>query len=205
MRDRDNRDFAIILAAGYSTRMGTCKSTLPWHNGRSLLCYQTEQFLQAGITPTIVLGSHNAYRQADCPQASRVVVNYHCDRGKTSSILTGLESLPQNISTITISAVDQPRSTDIYRVLLQAHRHKKALITVPCYREKLGHPMIFSHQMLPKLQKIEEATLGLRQVIQKFYSKLNKVEFITPEILVDLNSPTEYQLELQKSNCLKLS
>ena len=67
MQNCPNRDFAIILAAGYSTRMGVCKTTLPWHNNQTLLRYQAEQFLQANITPIIVLGSHNAHRKSDCP------------------------------------------------------------------------------------------------------------------------------------------
>ncbi|MGV2830030.1 nucleotidyltransferase family protein [Myxosarcina sp. GI1(2024)] len=200
MGERYNRDFALILAAGYSTRMGTCKATLPWHNGRSLLRYQAEEFLQAGFMPIIVLGTHNAHLQTDCPHGSRIVINQQGDRGKTSSILTGLQSLPQTVSTITISAVDQPRSTHVYMALLQAYRSKKALITIPCYREKLGHPILFSHQILPELEKIEEATFGLRQVIHKFYCQLHRIKFMTPEILIDLNTPAEYRLELQKSS-----
>ena len=194
-----NRDFAIILAAGFSTRMGTCKTALPWRNGKTLLRYQAEQFLPAGITPIIVLGSHNAHRQTDCPDGSRIVINKFSDCGKTSSILAGLQSLPLEFSSVIISAVDQPRSLYIYQTLLQTYKQTKAPIIAPCYRGKLGHPLLFGECLLPELKNITEASLGLRQVVNKFYLKIEKVEFSTSEVLTDLNTPSSYQLELSKT------
>ena len=124
MPNYSNRDFAIILAAGKSTRMGICKTTLPWHNKQTLLRYQAEQFLLADITPIIVLGSHNAHRRSDCPPGSEVVINFNNNLGKTSSILTGINCLPKLFSTVTISAVDQPRSSYIYQTLVQVYRQE---------------------------------------------------------------------------------
>lgn len=210
--DCSNRDFAIILAAGFSTRMGICKTTLPWRN-RTLLSYQAEQFLLAEITPIIVLGSHNAHRQIDCPDGSQVVVNCksdlapseaRCDRGKTGSILTGLDSLPPSFSTVTISAVDQPRPFEIYQTLLQSYRQEKALIIAPCYRKRLGHPLLFSSELLPELKTIEESTLGLRKIVQKFYYALRKIEFTTENVLIDINNRNTYQIEWQKQHSVKI-
>ncbi len=191
------KHFALILAAGLSTRMGTCKTTLPWRNNRTLLYYQAEQFLLAGITPIIVLGSHNAHRQSDRPQDSLVVINNRCSSGKTSSILAGLQTLPESFASVTISAVDQPRSARIYQSLLQAYRQEQALITAPCYRGKLGHPLLFSNQLLPSLQNIRESKAGLREIVGRFYSEIKKIN-LTSEVLVDLNEPDKYQLELAK-------
>ena len=188
-------NFAIILAAGASTRMGTCKTTLPWQ-GSTLLQYQAEQFLLAGFTPIIVLGSHNLQRQ-DCPLGSQVVINPAPERGKTSSILTGLQALPPKWSALFISAVDQPRSTNIYQTLFQVHQAQAALITAPTYAGKLGHPLLFSHQLYPELKNISDETLGLRQIVQKFSAAIAKVE-TTSEVLIDLNTPTSYQTQLQK-------
>ncbi len=195
MGDGNNRDYALILAAGFSTRMGTCKTTLPWRKGRTLLEYQTEQFLLAGITPIIVLGSHNAHSQIDYPNGSQVVINYKCDRGKTSSILTGLQSLPPEFSTLIISAVDQPRSTRVYQTLLQAYEKQKAPITAVCYGNKLGHPLLFSYKLLPELYNISESKLGLREIVQKFYSEIDRVEFHSDEVLIDLNDRETYERE----------
>lgn len=196
--DCRNRDFALILAAGFSTRMGTCKTTLSWHN-QTLLSYQAEQFLLANITPIIVLGSHNAHRQTDCPNGSHVVINHNSDRGKTGSILIGLDALPTSFSTVIISAVDQPRPFEIYQTLLQSYRQEKALIVAPCYRQKSGHPLLFSARLLPELKTIEESTFGLRKIVQKFALELKKIEFTTTNILIDINHRGTYREEWQKT------
>ena len=191
---RKIKHFALILAAGLSTRMGTCKTTLPWRNNQTLLKYQVEQFLLANITPIVVLGSHNAARRSDCPDRSQVVINEKSNLGKTSSVLAGLNVLPTKFSTLTISAVDQPRSTHIYQTLLQAHRKKKSLITAPCYQDKLGHPLLFSYNLLPQIKQIDESSFGLRKIVQKRYLEINKVNFDNSEILIDMNHRNTYQL-----------
>ncbi|MGB3293614.1 MAG: nucleotidyltransferase family protein [Phormidesmis sp.] len=197
-----SRDFAIILAAGFSTRMGVCKTTLPWHNQQTLLRYQAEQFLQANITPIVVLGAHNAGRQSDCPVGSQVLIKAEGDRSKTSSILTGLDVLPPETSTITISAVDQPRAAHIYQTLLQAYRQEKALITAPYYRGRAGHPVLFSHRLLPDLKKISDSNLGLRKLMQELHSTIKRVAVATPEVFVDINDEETYRLLLK--NDLKI-
>lgn len=193
-----DRHFALILAAGLSTRMGTCKATLPWRNDQSLLRYQAEQFLLANITPIVVLGSHNADCQQDCPDGSQVVINCNISKGKTSSILAGLTMLPPNFATLMISAVDQPRSSHIYQTLLQAHREKKSLITAPCCQDKLGHPLLFSNRILPDLKQLKESNSGLREIVNKRYLEINKVNFDSLEIFIDMNYKNIYQLEILK-------
>ena len=199
----NNQNFALILAAGFSTRMGVCKTTLPWRNDRTLLHYQAEQFLQAGIVPIVVLGSHNADRRSDLPHGSLVTINHNSDRGKTSSILTGLNLLPDSFLTITISAVDQPRSSDVYRALLTAYYEAKASIVAPYNGESLGHPLLFSERLLPELKNIKDSSFGLREVVQRFYSKIEKVNIENADISSDLNNPTIYQLELQKIKVIR--
>ena len=204
MPNYNNKDFAIILAAGLSTRMGVCKTTLPWHNGRTLLRYQAEQFLLAGITPIVVLGSHNAYRRSDCPPGSKVVINFNCKQGKVSSILTGLNALPHKFSSVIISAVDQPRSAYIYQILLQSYKQNKSLIVAPCYGDRLGHPLLFSHELLPDLKQVNESTFGIRKVIKDLTDKIYKIELSSSEIFIDVNNKNAYCLAFEnQSNLLK--
>jgi len=199
MQNCPNRHFAIILAAGLSSRMGTCKTALPWHNNRSLLRYQAEQFLLANITPIVVLGSHNAHRRSDCPLGSQVVINANSHLGKTTSILAGLDCLPLNFSSLIISAVDQPRSTDVYKILLQAYEQNNTSITALCCNGKLGHPLLFSNRLLSELKQIDDSTLGLREVVKNRQLEINKVNFSSLEIFIDLNYINTYRSELEKA------
>jgi len=183
--------FALILAAGASRRMGTCKAGLPWRNGKSLLSYQVEQLLLAKIVPVVVLGLHNYQQQV--PAGTTVAINHNPSAGKVSSILTGLKHIPQ-FDCLLISAVDQPRSSWIYQKLLQAYISSSSVpITAPHYQGKLGHPLLFSSSVRSHLENLSEAGFGLRQVVQRFYSQIQRVEFDTPEVLLDLNTPEAYQ------------
>ncbi|WP_445633186.1 MobA-like NTP transferase domain-containing protein [Nostoc sp. DSM 114161] len=185
-------NFAIVLAAGKSTRMGTCKTSLPWGAGKTLLTYQLEQWLSLGFTPVVVLGLHNSQQQKDCLCGSLSVINPYSDARKTTSLLTALEYVPQNFEVLAISAVDQPRKLEIYQKLLTAHQDNLALITAPTYQGKMGHPLLFNNQIRSHLQNIREETLGLRQVIQEFYPVICKVEFNDPSVLLDINTPEVY-------------
>lgn len=188
-----NNNFAIILAAGNSTRMGTCKTSLPWYNNQTLLQYQVTEFIKADFTPIVVLSPQNAASQPNVPPEAQTIINPDPNRGKTSSILTGLTQIPQDFTTLAISAVDQPRPKEVYQKLRYFHQLNKALITAPTHNDRIGHPLIFSPEMLPHLNSISEATQGLRQIVKEFNSSIQKVEFNQPIVLADLNTPEHYQ------------
>jgi molybdenum cofactor cytidylyltransferase len=193
-------NFAIVLAAGISTRMGICKTLLPWCEGKTLLTYQLEQWLLADFTPLVVLGSHNIDREKDCSPGSLTAINSDVNSGKTTSILTGLQAIPKDFQILAISAVDQPRKIDIYKQLIKAHKNNSALITAPTYKGQMGHPLLFGNRMRSRLENIREETLGLRQIIQEFYPLINQVEFDNSNILLDINTPETYQTHLPKTS-----
>lgn len=195
------RAIAIILAAGFSTRMGQCKASLPWHNSTTLLTYQIEQFHQAGIASIVVLGAHNAHQRAHCPSHCTVTLNPDSSQGKVSSILTGLNQLPDEWDGVFISAVDQPRPTEVYRELLVAFKGGRSPITIPLWRDssderghqRPGHPPLFSRTLLPDLLGIRDETLGLRHVIQTYRDATHYLPMTSPTILLDLNTPELYK------------
>ncbi|MEM7553810.1 MAG: NTP transferase domain-containing protein [Cyanobacteria bacterium P01_A01_bin.84] len=193
---------AIILAAGLSRRMGSCKTSLMWIDGQRLLTYQTQEWLFVGFTPVVILGVHNQDKaKYSCP-GSLNVVNYNSNLGKVSSILTGLNHISDAVEVIAISAIDQPRSLEVYQKLYESHKDSSSLITAPIYNDKMGHPLLFSHKIRKNLESIKEETLGLRQIIQEFDLEVNRVDFDDSQVLLDMNTPSVYQnsLLLVKNN-----
>ncbi|TVP63832.1 MAG: nucleotidyltransferase family protein [Nodularia sp. (in: Bacteria)] len=178
--------------------MGTCKTSLPWGEGKTLLTYQIEQWLSVDFTPVVVLGLHNSQKQQDCPSDSLTVINPDASSGKTTSILTGLQNIPPDFDILAISAVDQPRKLTIYQKLISAHKTNLSLITAPTYHGKMGHPILLGNEMRSHLENIHENTLGLRQVIQDFHSVIYQVEFDNSAILLDINTPEIYREQLLK-------
>lgn len=187
------KNFAIILAAGKSTRMGACKTSLPWYNNQTLLQYQITEFLKSDFIPIVVLSPENATSQPEFLSETQTIINPNPELGKTSSILTGLTQIPPDFTTLAISAVDQPRPKEVYQKLRYFHQLSKALITAPTHNDRLGHPLLFSPEILPYLNSISEATQGLRQIVKEFNSRIQKIEFNHPIVLADLNTPEHYQ------------
>ncbi|MEB3211497.1 MAG: nucleotidyltransferase family protein [Leptolyngbyaceae bacterium] len=186
---------SIILAAGHSVRMGRCKTMLPWRDGSTLLTYQIQEFVAVGVQPVVVLGPHNHQRSApvDLPTAIQWTTNPAPETGKVSSILHGLDHLPSQWDAVFISAVDQPRSADVYRQLLAAFDVHHALITVPSYQHRTGHPALFSRHLWPQLRAISDETHGLRHVVETYRDSTHYVTMDTAEVLLDLNTPAQYE------------
>ncbi len=176
--------------------MGTCKTSLPWYKDKTLLSYQLENWILFDFTPVVVLGLHNKEHQKVSNPTSVFAINKNANTGKTSSILEGLQHVPDDFEILAISAVDQPRNPKIYCELVEAHENNSALITVPTYQGKIGHPLLFANGMRSHLENIREETFGLRQIIRDFYSEIQQVEFHTSSVLVDINTPESYQKEL---------
>ena len=187
---------AILLAAGESRRMGSLKALLPWQ-GSTLLEYQISSLRQAGADPVVVVLGHQAGQLMPLVEGKEGViwqVNPDYWQGKTTSIKVGLSAIgPGQPSAILILNVDQPRSTETIRHLLQQHRDGGRSITIPRYRGKGGHPIVVDSTLLEELKSIDEESLGVKAVVRRHQEATLLVEMDTPEVLWDLNTPEEYQ------------
>jgi CTP:molybdopterin cytidylyltransferase MocA len=50
---------------------------------------------------------------------------------------------------------------------------------------------------MPELMGISEDTLGLKDVVRRHSSKVQRVEIDAPEVLLDLNTPEDYHKALE--------
>jgi molybdenum cofactor cytidylyltransferase len=215
---------ALLLAAGESRRMGRMKALLPWPpkggSGGTLLAHQITALKAAGVDRVVVVLGHQAdlLRAAvepllrggvrrgpgyagsrGRPSGVSCAVNPHYMQGKTTSIKAGLAVLgPEVPDLLLILNVDQPRSADTLRRLLEQHRRGGCLITVPTYQGKGGHPLVLDGSLFDELREIDEASEGLRAVVRRHQDSLQRVELEAPEVLWDLNTPEQYQAAAQQ-------
>jgi molybdenum cofactor cytidylyltransferase len=191
---------ALLLAAGESRRMGQSKALLPWQ-GASLLLYQVTALKDAGIDRVVVVLGH----QAQCLRPilegqERVSLVFNPDylQGKTTSIKAGLKALEaSDLATLLVLNVDQPRRPETIRYLLQQHQSGHALITIPTYQGKGGHPIVLAPALLDELLLINEETQGMKAVAQRHKAHTQRVEMESPEVLWDLNTPEQYHEALR--------
>lgn len=179
---------AILLAAGESTRMGKPKPLLEW-DGAMLIEYQIAQLREAGCDPVIAVLGHRAdeIRPLAERAGATVVINEGYAEGRATSLRAGADAI-DDADAIVILNVDQPRPAAVLRRLLDEH---KSGVTLPVHEGRRGHPPVIAGALLPELRTVDEATEGLRAVVNRH--EVHEVEFESPFVLLDLNTPEDYE------------
>lgn len=185
--------WALLLAAGESSRMGTPKPLLAWC-GQPLVAYHVEQLRRAGAAVIAVVG-HAAARVGPLAQAAggQVVVNAAYRAGRAGSIRAGALALPDDARAIIALNVDQPRDAGLIRRVLDLHRAGDGLITTPEYDGRRGHPVVFAGSLLCELRQVSEESEGLRAVLRRHADRRRIVAVDDPAIHIEFNTPEEYE------------
>ena len=181
----------IILSGGYSERMGSPKSLLEW-NKETLLEYQINSLITGGCDGVLVItGKHHKEisEGINLNNKSRIIFNENYHEGKSTSIKKGIENLSEDIFSIIILAVDQPRPP---WVMLRSHIYFDSLISSPTSNKHGGHPLIFNHKLIEEIKNIDEETLGLRKIFLNHKNKVKKVKFNSNIVNIDINDRKNY-------------
>ena len=176
--------------------MGAPKPLLEW-GGYTLIEYHLAQLKGPPVDRVVVVLGHRAdevlpHVRGAGPDVVGVVNELYA-QGRASSLRVGAAALPDDTTDVLVLSVDQPRPHDMIARLVDVHQRSGSLITVPTYEEKRGHPPLLNGSLLPELREVNEATQGLRAVIERHAADVNELAFETSAVLLDLNRPQEYQ------------
>ena len=185
---------AVLTAAGLSSRMGRPKPLLQWR-GATLVERQVSVLLEGGASEVVVVLGHRS--EEVIPYVERAgasyVVNERYEEGRTSSIKAGLEAVPAQTEDVVLLGVDQPRTLQIVRRVMDAHMSANALLTSPRFEGRGGHPLMFSTRLMPELRLISEQNQGLREVFERHRAEITEVHFDDPMVRLDVNTPEAYE------------
>ena len=182
---------AILLAAGASRRMGTCKQLLQLE-GKTVLARCLETLLHGGINEVIVVVSPSGdevMREA-ASYPVRVVRNSEPDGDMAASICTGRDALSPAASGVVIALCDYPlvRAESITR-LAEAHRESPGSIVIPCHDGHRGHPPLLPRRLLDDL----ETPLTLRDLLRDNKELIHHLELPDDGVLIDMDTPEDYR------------
>jgi molybdenum cofactor cytidylyltransferase len=180
---------AILLAAGESTRMGSPKPLLPWGD-ETLIEYDIRQLRDAGVNDLVAVVGHRAEDVAPIAEAAgaRVVYNVRYPTGRATSLVAGASATP-SVDCIIVVSVDQPRPTSVIRRLLD---EQVGPVTLPTHHGQRGHPVALDGSLLEELRAVTDETFGLRAVVEREGRAIHKIEFESPVVLLDLNTPDDH-------------
>ena len=176
----------IVLAAGASTRLGAPKQLLKY-NGITLLRRTVETVLLSKAESVHVVFGFEAEKMrleiADLPVD--VIINPNWQRGISTSIQSGIQSLEPNIDAAIIVLCDQLKlSTDILNKLIDTYASTRAPIITCKYAETIGVPAMFDRRIFPELLSLE-GDLGAKKIIEQHSKERIEIDFLDGEIDID--------------------
>jgi putative nucleotidyltransferase with HDIG domain len=186
---------AIVLAAGFSSRMGAFKPLLPF-GGRTLVDHVVANLRAAGVGRIHVVTGFQA--DALAPELTRLGVtrahNPDFAAGMFSSVRTGVASLPADVDAFLLAPVDVPllRASTIARVL-RAATTRASTIVYPTFRGKRGHPPLVGRALFAEILD-SDGDGGLRALLARHEDAASEVAVFDWGCLVDMDRRDDYRL-----------
>lgn len=195
-----NEVWAIVLAAGLSTRMGTQKMLLPF-DGKTIIEKVVENILLSGIDRiNVVLGSDAAeILKVLNSMPVHFVINESFREGMHTSVISGVRALPSEAKAVLIFLGDQPFiPAKAIETVIGGWKTSGKGIVIPMFEGKRGHPPLYDLKYRDELSNLDP-NQGLRVVARKFPGDIYEVETFCPEIVRDIDTKTDYENELNKN------
>lgn len=184
-----NHRAALILAAGFSSRMGTPKALLKMANGRTFAAYLTDEYIHAGCDPVILVIQPGIEIPGLNTEKVSIVSNPAPELGRSHSIKLGIQKLSGHRSCF-IQNVDNPfLSAELIQKLTDCEEENSWC--VPVYDQKGGHPVLMGRKIVETLKSMPE--IGDLRSILKNFNKI-AIPFSNSNILLNINTIDDYHL-----------
>ncbi len=196
--------YAVILAAGESTRMGTDKALLPWPPATSGSPPTGQTFLSAAIQAlypfsekVIVVVGKNEDNLAPVVYANgaSLVRNPEPDRGQFSSLQVGLqEVLNEGRDAAMVTLVDRPPArTATLQTLCSAFADagNDVWAVVPEFNGKHGHPFLVTREMIEAFLKAPPSA-NARDIEHQHLPHISYVVVDDPLVTLNVDTPQDY-------------
>ncbi|MGH4124530.1 MAG: molybdenum cofactor cytidylyltransferase [Clostridium sp.] len=191
---------AIILAAGYSRRMGKNKLLLKYR-GKSLIERTIETIEKCGFSEVILVGREEEIIKTGNRYGLAVVKNQNANKGISESIKLGVMQAVQTDGYMFFTA-DQPfLDVDTVKGLIREFIQNPSYIIVPRCDSRRGNPVIFPYSFKEDFLQLQ-GDIGGKLIINKNLDKVKFVEISDSWGLfdVDTNENYEYILKLEENN-----
>jgi molybdenum cofactor cytidylyltransferase len=125
-------------------------------------------------------------------------VNKNFMDGMLSSVICGFKALPKDAEAAMIFLGDQPQiPKNAAQKVIKAWQQSEKGIVIPTYTGRRGHPVLFETNYRSEIEKLNPEE-GLRSLSRKFKEDVLEVDCNISEILRDIDTPEEYNLEINK-------
>lgn len=185
---------AIVLAAGFSSRMGEFKPLLPL-GGVPALERIVRTFREAGVADVrVVVGHrHEELKQVIERGGGRVVRNRRYQEGMFSSVAAGIRTLGPEVEAFFVHPADVPlvRGATVRR-LMEVRRLSQNDVIYPSFLGMRGHPPLVSGRHARAIAGWRGEG-GLRGALARWEASALEVAVADEMILRDMDTPDAYR------------
>jgi molybdenum cofactor cytidylyltransferase len=117
-----------------------------------------------------------------------------------SSVRCGLASLPEKCRAVMVVLGDQPSvTTGLVDQMIQSFATTEKSILVPLYKDKRGHPILFSSLYRDEILT-QYGDVGLRGLLHSHSDDTFELAVSNASVLCDMDHPEDYRRELGLNN-----
>lgn len=169
-----NNFSAVILSAGFSSRMKQAKFSLMFDKRRTFLEKIVQEYKLFGCKEIVVVMNKNNISLKDELNLSfhkeiKFVVNFFPERERFFSLQCGINAL--NVTDFTfIQNIDNPFINEDILLNLSYHKDKAELI-IPVFKGKGGHPILISGKIADAINSEKDYSVNLKDFLKRFSNK----------------------------------
>lgn len=183
----------VILAAGMSERMKELKAFLPYDENTRFIEKILSTYSDWGCSEIVVVTNPESLQQMKqtgmIPSAVTIIVNDHMELERFYSVKLGLGAIRKS-SFCFIQNVDNPLITPQILDLLYDHRSYEKYVS-PVFKNKRGHPVLLNRENINHILNWPVNSANFREVLNTM--ECSKVEMPDDRVLININSPEDYQ------------
>lgn len=188
----------LILAAGFSSRMGAFKPLLPIGDTTAMERV-SDSLRKAGIETVIGVTGFQRERLSSIFAAKGILEAYNPDfeQGMFTSIKAGLaralteeQETPAGFFLIPVDCPLVP--PEVLEQILKKHAEEPEAFIVPCYRGKKGHPLFIPFRYAEEILAYDGEG-GLKAVTSRHEDRLIRLETGTEAVVLDMDTPEGYE------------
>jgi len=183
---------AVILAAGYSSRMGFFKP-LSALDGLTALEWAVRSMSEAGIGDVVVVTGFRREETENCAAraGARPVFNPRFSEGMFSSVQTGAASLSSSSRAFFLLPADIPTVRPATVRLLARYAYFRG-ITYPLFRGERGHPPLIGASFIPHILNYSGEG-GFRRFLEMREKSAIDLAVADEGVLLDMDEPEDFE------------
>lgn len=180
----------IVLAAGFSRRMGLNKLLLPSKSG-TVIEEVLKKAKSTRLQELILVYREESIGELGAKYGAKLVMNDHAERGQAESVKLGVAA--SSAEGYLFLAADQPFITaEFLESFISCFEETGKGIIAPVFEDEIKMPILFSSKYRQRLLQVE-GDHGGYEILQNNPDDVEFLEVFDKKLVTDIDTMSDYQ------------